>query len=75
MGPFLVDLISMRALNMENHHSSVTDSSGEGENVASVMMRVKLLFNSQIFMNRNNSCIYILKKNIKGERGSSIFVP
>lgn len=42
-GPFLVDLISMRALNMENHHSSVIDSSGEGENVAAVMMRVKLL--------------------------------
>lgn len=41
-----MDPISVRALKMENHHSRVIDSSGEGEHVAAVMMRSETAFNS-----------------------------
>lgn len=40
----------MMALKMENHHSHVIDSSGEGENVASLVMKSEIAFNTQIFM-------------------------
>lgn len=58
---------------MENHHSRVIDSSGEGEHVAAVMMQSETASNSEIFLNRNCNCIYILERK-KGERASSKFV-